>query len=369
MKIYLTIILSFLLAPFVVFAAATDVTMSDSSKINVGGIDLVVSGTANFDSIAVDSDSFSLSMSGGSQLVVTSSDRRNFTVSPADYLKSISCGPSEAVVTIKNDISTTAVTVTVTPLTTLCISGGGGGSPSIGGGGGGGGGYSAPSVPSQVAVAPKVAVVTPTAPSPAAVAVSPVFTKSLNLGAASNDVKRLQQLLNSDPDTQIVSTGVGSSGNETEYFGNLTMKALQKFQAKYNIVSSGSPETTGYGALGPKTRAKLAEVFSKATPTAPSVAQPSPVAAAVSPVFSIGFTKGTTNTDIKRLQQLLNSDSDTKIAESGIGSPGSETEYFGSLTEKSLQKFQVKYGIAKEGDPGYGYLGPKTRAKFQELFK
>ncbi len=365
MKIHLITISLFLLAPFAVFAASTDVSMSGSSVIHVAGIDLVVSGTANFDSITVNSDNFSLSMSGGTQLVVTSSDRRNFTVSPADYVKSIGCGPSEAVLTIKNDTSTAAVTVTVTPLTTLCISGGGGGSI----GGGGGGGYSAPFVPSQVATAPKVAVVTPAIPSPAAVAVSPVFTKTLSLGAASNDIKRLQQLLNSDSDTQIAASGVGSSGNETTYFGSLTGKALQKFQCKYNIICSGTPDTTGYGALGPKTRAKLAEVFIKATPTAPSVAQPSPVAAAVSPVFTTGFTKGTANSDIKRLQQLLNSDPDTQIAESGIGSPGNETEYFGTLTEKALQKFQVKYGIAKEGDPGYGYMGPKTRAKFQELFK
>ena len=72
--------------------------------------------------------------------------------------------------------------------------------------------------------------------------------------------------------------------------------------------------------------------------------------------------------DVKRLQQLLNSDSDTKIAESGIGSFGNETEYFGSLTEKAVQKFQTKYNIAKSGDSGYGYVGPKTRAKLNEVF-
>jgi len=61
--------------------------------------------------------------------------------------------------------------------------------------------------------------------------------------------------------------------------------------------------------------------------------------------------------------------SDTKVAESGVGSPGNETEYFGTLTKKAVQKFQKKYGIAKEGDSGYGYVGPKTRAKLQEVFK
>ena len=53
---------------------------------------------------------------------------------------------------------------------------------------------------------------------------------------------------------------------------------------------------------------------------------------------------------------------------SSIISFGNETEYFGSLTEKAVQKFQTKYNIAKSGDSGYGYVGPKTRAKLNELY-
>ncbi|OGY59092.1 MAG: hypothetical protein A3B23_01545 [Candidatus Colwellbacteria bacterium RIFCSPLOWO2_01_FULL_48_10] len=49
---------------------------------------------------------------------------------------------------------------------------------------------------------------------------------------------------------------------------------------------------------------------------------------------------------------------------------GLATGYFGSLTKKAIQRFQLKYGIvAKAGDPGYGTLGPKTRAKINELNK
>ncbi|MBU4480607.1 peptidoglycan-binding protein, partial [Patescibacteria group bacterium] len=198
--------------------------------------------------------------------------------------------------------------------------------------------------------------------------ISAMFTKTMKLGMSSSDVKRLQQLLNSDPDTQILVSGVGSSGNETEYFGSLTKEAVKKFQAKYGIVSSGDENTTGYGLVGPGTRAKLAEVFTQVALTAPSVAQPSQVAISVSPIFTSGISKGMSNSDTKRLQQLLNSDPDTMIAGSGVGSPGNETEYFGSLTEKAVQKFQEKYGIAKEGDSGYGYVGPKTRAKLVEVF-
>ena len=72
--------------------------------------------------------------------------------------------------------------------------------------------------------------------------------------------------------------------------------------------------------------------------------------------------------EVKLLQQSLNSDPDTQVASSGVGSPGSETEYLGSLTEQAVQKFQEKYDIAGAGEPGYGYVGPKTRAKLNELF-
>ena len=84
-------------------------------------------------------------------------------------------------------------------------------------------------------------------------------------------------------------------------------------------------------------------------------------------IFLRDLKNGDTGRDVKTLQILLNSDPDTRVAESGIGSPGKETESFGDLTEKALKKFQVKYRIASEGVPGYGQVGPKTRQKLNEL--
>ncbi len=76
---------------------------------------------------------------------------------------------------------------------------------------------------------------------------------------------------------------------------------------------------------------------------------------------------GSVGEDVRTLQRLLNSDSATRIATSGAGSPGQETNRFGTLTVRAVQKFQVKYGIAKAGVVGYGQVGPKTRAKLNAM--
>ncbi|HEY4522516.1 MAG TPA: glycosyl hydrolase family 18 protein [Candidatus Paceibacterota bacterium] len=72
---------------------------------------------------------------------------------------------------------------------------------------------------------------------------------------------------------------------------------------------------------------------------------------------------GSVGEDVRTLQKILNSDSSTRIAASGAGSPGQETNRFGALTLSAIKKFQVKHGIVKAGQAGYGTVGPRTRTK------
>lgn len=93
----------------------------------------------------------------------------------------------------------------------------------------------------------------------------------------------------------------------------------------------------------------------------------STAAANVSASLNRGLDVGMRGADVRTLQVILNRDPRTRIAESGPGSPGQETELFGSLTRRAVQKFQELHGIASSGNLGYGYVGPQTRAKLQVL--
>ena len=391
-KFLFTLLFALFVAPTIIFAAFDDATLTTDVVIAVGGINLSITGSsAVVESITVDSDRFFFTILSGSALQVTSSDKRVLsTNSPVQYITTNECGSSSSILKISSASNESRV-VTITPQTSTCGTNATSPAVSASTASTGGGGLSPAALNSRASQSSAVAPAPAPAPAPAVKSAAPatlsvapapfaastipsvstVFTRSLSPKTSHSDVKRLQQLLNSDPDTRIAESGIGSPGNETVYFGSLTTKAIQKFQMKYGVAKPGD---VGYGSLGPKTRAKVQEVFGSEKPSVPAVTTPAAQAvqttpaSSVSPVFNRALAPGSSHTDVKRLQQLLNSDPDTRIAESGVGSPGNETAYFGSLTTKAIQKFQVKYGVAKPGDVGYGNFGPKTRAKVQEVF-
>lgn len=106
--------------------------------------------------------------------------------------------------------------------------------------------------PAPVSTGSPQAAPTPAPPTPVAGAGCVSISRTLSLGAQGKDVTSLQRFL-------AIDSSVYPEGIVSGFFGPLTERAVKQFQVKYGIVSSGSPQTTGYGIAGPRTRALVLE--------------------------------------------------------------------------------------------------------------
>lgn len=88
-------------------------------------------------------------------------------------------------------------------------------------------------------------------------------------------------------------------------------------------------------------------------------------AADTSTTFARTLRLGDNGPDVLLLQQKLNADIDTRVAEYGPGAPGNETERFGQLTRNAVIRFQEKHAaeiLVPIGlTSGTGVVGEATR--------
>ena len=75
------------------------------------------------------------------------------------------------------------------------------------------------------------------------------FPGTLAFGERSAYVTELQQLL--------IKLKFLASTYDTGFYGPLTTQAVKAFQSTYGVISSGTPATTGYGLVGPRTWKEL----------------------------------------------------------------------------------------------------------------
>lgn len=92
------------------------------------------------------------------------------------------------------------------------------------------------------------------------------ITKSLKKGMTDAEIVTLQSMLNASADTAVATSGTGSKGMESSYFGAATKAAVIKFQNKYaSEVLTPNGLTVGTGMVGAATRAKLNALCATAT--------------------------------------------------------------------------------------------------------
>jgi len=80
--------------------------------------------------------------------------------------------------------------------------------------------------------------------------------------------------------------------------------------------------------------------------------------------FNHNLREGARGQAARYMQAVLNTDPETRVAETGPGSPGRETDFFGPATRNALLRFQRKYGISATA-----FFGSQTRAKMNEIIQ
>ncbi len=78
--------------------------------------------------------------------------------------------------------------------------------------------------------------------------------------------------------------------------------------------------------------------------------------------FTKNLARGSQGIEVRALQELLKKDK-------AIYPEGIVNSMFGPATERAVKRFQTKNNIGNAGTPGYGGVGPKTRALLNSLVK
>ena len=230
-----------------------------------------------------------------------------------------------------NDLSftTAAAPTTPAPVNTSCC----------GGGGGGGGGNSAPVASATVsrlavAVAPTSAIISWVTPTPFLVQVSYGLTTAYGSHTAL---------------TALATTTHGAllSGLSPDTLYHYVLLSESPYQQSIasTVDSTFITSKTGTAAL----------------PVPPALATTASI-----PLLTVALSLGSSNTQVKILQELLNDDG-YQVSASGNGSPGHESTYFGPATLHALVRFQCAAISVCGGAPGSGLVGPKTRTALNAL--
>lgn len=176
--------------------------------------------------------------------------------------------------------------------------------------------------------------ISPSTPSP--------LTRSLYRTLTGSDVSVLQ--------TFLIAKGYLAPENVSGFYGPLTEQAVKDFQSQAGIITSGTPVTTGYGTVGPKTKSAINALL----PTI-SASLPQTTNITTTTTFTRNLSLGSTGLDVRALQIFLQS-------KGYLPSTLVPTTLFGQMTQAALVKYQKASGIS----PTSGFFGPITRMKISK---
>ena len=320
--------------PTAVFAA-NDVTLTTDAVISVGGYTINISGSsAVVDSIVVDESNFSVTLSSGSSITISSPTRNQLSSDVTSDITASTCDDSASSLTLSYSGAGT-VTNVITPSATICATAAASS----------GGGTAIPINVNQPIVLPINTSTTsvPTQPEETnfnqdqtpvtATPINPgfIFKRFLTIGSTGEDVRQLQIILK--------NLGYFTYPTITGYFGSITRTAVVAFQKARGL----KPYP---GTVGPLTRSALSAISSTAEST-PATTE--------SPVFVHTLGYGSAGEEVKQLQ--------AKLRELGFFTYPTDTGYFGLVTKAAVVALQKDRGLV----PYPGVVGPATRALLNSI--
>lgn len=214
--------------------------------------------------------------------------------------------------------------------------------------------------------------------STATAATCPSLSRNLSMGSSGSDVQSLQRFLK--------ETGDFLYPEFTLLYGPVTVGAVQKFQCRVMGICVGSSDSNGYGAVGPMTRAKIANSCTGGVDRATIQAKLQTLLKQVEALRAqlaasraknggrntsggVGYAQGSYNTYAESGYYAQGSydapeesgwDYDlTKKCLKTVGQPGSENYY--AVTNECSDAKRWTIAIASEKTPGAQY-GPANRS-------
>jgi peptidoglycan hydrolase-like protein with peptidoglycan-binding domain len=178
------------------------------------------------------------------------------------------------------------------------------------------------------------------------------FTRNLKLGDVGPDVALLQTVLKNLGFFNTTTT-------ITQIFGAATQHAMILFQAAHLLSRSGYLDTQAFSLMNKIISANPALTNGLPGGKVTTVTSTITTAPTVVPQITKNLYLGSSGPQVVLLQQFLTKNGDFTNAASG---------YYGGLTQHAVEIFQLKYSVVSSSrSPGYGSVGPLTRAKINSL--